>query len=198
MTDCKAEGAGSIPDGIVNVFALIHQLPKNHTRFFARTFYGSSEKVPPGGFYLEPLKIPVERWAEEPFKILLRTYFFWECRLYKLLTTFVMLFELIFCAHNLRLSCVRFDKLSQSNEIFLKWNYCWYYIRSPMRVSVIEEYFKKIVFTYFIQCIQQTLHLSLSNRKTYRGWGKYKRNWLETHTEVSLTEFQKVVPYKCK
>ena len=27
------------------------------------------------GFYLEPLQVPAERWAEEPFKVLLRTFF---------------------------------------------------------------------------------------------------------------------------
>ena len=47
MTDCETEGAGSILDEIANVFDLIHRLPKNHKRFFAKTFYGSSEKVPP-------------------------------------------------------------------------------------------------------------------------------------------------------
>ena len=80
ITDCETEGVGSIPDWIAKVFALItnYQL-KNHKRFFAGTFYGSSKKVPPGtcsrGVYLEPLKDPVERWAEEPFQILLRTFF---------------------------------------------------------------------------------------------------------------------------
>ena len=79
VTDCKTEGAGLIPDGIATVFALIRRLPKNHKRFFARTFYGSSGRVPPRtifkGFYLEPLKVPAERRAEEPFKFLLKTFF---------------------------------------------------------------------------------------------------------------------------
>ena len=65
MTDSKTEGAGSIPDVIVTVFALIHRLPKNYKRLFARTFNGSSGRVPPKtiskGFYLEPLKVPAER-----------------------------------------------------------------------------------------------------------------------------------------
>ena len=59
VTDCKSEGAGSIPDGIANVIALMSRLPKNHKRFFARTFYGSSERVLE--FYLEPIKVPAER-----------------------------------------------------------------------------------------------------------------------------------------
>ena len=78
VTDCKTEGSGSIPGGIY-CFALIHRLPKNHKRFFARSFYGPSGRVLPWiiskGFYLEPLKVPAERWAEEPFKVLLRTFF---------------------------------------------------------------------------------------------------------------------------
>ena len=79
MTDCKPEAAGSIPDEIANIFVLRHRLLKNHTRFFARIFYGSSGRVSPRtiskGGYLEPLKVPAERWAEEPFKLLLRTFF---------------------------------------------------------------------------------------------------------------------------
>ena len=59
--DCKSEGAGSIPDGIVSVFALMRRLLKNHKSFFARHFYGSLGRVPPRtiskGFYLEPLKV---------------------------------------------------------------------------------------------------------------------------------------------
>ena len=47
ITDCKTEGADLIPDGLANVFDLIYQLSKNHKRFFARTYYGSSERVPP-------------------------------------------------------------------------------------------------------------------------------------------------------
>ena len=65
VTDCKREGAGSIHDAITTAFALIHQLPKNLKRFFAKTFYGYLGRVPPRiiskGFYLEPLKIPAER-----------------------------------------------------------------------------------------------------------------------------------------
>ena len=78
MTDCKPEGVGSIPDVIANVFAFIHRLPKNHIRFHARTFYGSSERVPPRTiskeFNVEPLRVPAERWAEEPIKVLLRVF----------------------------------------------------------------------------------------------------------------------------
>ena len=65
VMDCKTEGAVSIPDGLATVFASIRRLPKNHSRFFAITFYGSSGRVPPRtiskGFYLEPLKVPAER-----------------------------------------------------------------------------------------------------------------------------------------
>ena len=79
VTDCKTEGAGSIPDGIAAVFALIRPLLKNLKRFFTRTFYGFSGRVPPRtiskGFHLESLKVPAERSAEEPFKVLLRTFF---------------------------------------------------------------------------------------------------------------------------
>ena len=79
VTDCKTEGAGSIPDGIATVYALLRRLAKHHWRFFARTLYGSLERVPPRtisqGFYPETLKVPAERWAEEPFKVLLRTFF---------------------------------------------------------------------------------------------------------------------------
>ena len=79
MTDCETEGASSIPDEIANVFALIHRLPKNHRKIFARVFYGSTEKLPPAtsstGFYLEPIKVPSELWAEEPFKVQLRIFF---------------------------------------------------------------------------------------------------------------------------
>ena len=64
MTNYKPEGASLIPDGLANDFALIHRLPKNLKRFFAGTFNGSSERVPPRtiskGFYLEPLKVPAE------------------------------------------------------------------------------------------------------------------------------------------
>ena len=77
-TDCKTEGAGSIPDGITTVFSLIRRLPKNHKRFFTRSFYGSSGRVPPRaiskGLYLEPLRVP-EGWAEGLFKVILRTFF---------------------------------------------------------------------------------------------------------------------------
>ena len=79
MTDCKPKGAGSIPDGIANVFALVHWLPKHHKKFLARTFYGSSGRVSPRtiskGFHLEPLKVPAECWPEEPFKVLLGIFF---------------------------------------------------------------------------------------------------------------------------
>ena len=65
VTDCKAERAGSIPDVIATVFALMRRLTKNHKRFFARNFYGSSGMVSlrtiSKGFYLEPLKVPAER-----------------------------------------------------------------------------------------------------------------------------------------
>ena len=65
MTDYETEGAGLIPDVIAKVFALIHQLPKNQNRFFARTFCDFSEEVAPGtsyrGRYLESLKVPAER-----------------------------------------------------------------------------------------------------------------------------------------
>ena len=65
MIDSKTEGAGSISDGIANVFALIHRLPKNHKKFFSKTFYGSSGNIPSRisskAFYLEPLKVPAER-----------------------------------------------------------------------------------------------------------------------------------------
>ena len=73
MTVYKPEGAGSIPDEIANVFALMRQLPNNLISFFARTFYRSSGRVPSKTiskrFHLEPLKVPAERWAEEPLKI---------------------------------------------------------------------------------------------------------------------------------
>ena len=79
VTVCKAEGEGSIPDGIATVFALIRRLPKNHKRFFAKTFYGSFGRVPPRTiskqFYLEPLKVPSERGAEESSKVLLGFFF---------------------------------------------------------------------------------------------------------------------------
>ena len=65
VTDCKAEGEGAIPEGIATVFASIRRLPKNHKRFFARTFYDSSRRVPlrtiSKGFYLEPLEVPADR-----------------------------------------------------------------------------------------------------------------------------------------
>ena len=83
MTDCKPEGAGWMPDEIANISALIHWYPKNHKRFFAITFYGSSGRAPPRiiskGFDLEPLRVPAERSAKEPFKVLLIT-FFWDCK----------------------------------------------------------------------------------------------------------------------
>ena len=64
VTDCKTEGAGSIPDETAIVFALLRRLPKNHKRFLAGTFYGSSGRVLPRivskGFYLEHLKVPAE------------------------------------------------------------------------------------------------------------------------------------------
>ena len=62
MTDCETEGAGSIPDGIATVSALIGRLPKNHKRFFAKTFYGSSGRIhlEPKRVYLDPLKVPAE------------------------------------------------------------------------------------------------------------------------------------------
>ena len=50
VTDCKTEGAGSIPDGIATVFAAYAD--------YQRTIKGS---------------------LQEPFKVLLRTLFFWEC-----------------------------------------------------------------------------------------------------------------------
>ena len=48
IMDLKTEDAGSIPDGIINVFALIHRLPRNHKRFLAKTFYGSPGRIQPG------------------------------------------------------------------------------------------------------------------------------------------------------
>ena len=75
VTDCKPESASSIPDGIATVFALYAD--------YQRNIKGSWGTVPPRtiskGFHLESLKVPAERWAEEPFKVLLRTLFFWEC-----------------------------------------------------------------------------------------------------------------------
>ena len=83
MTDCDTKDAGSIPDIIANVFALIHRLPKNHKRFFASPFSGSLGKDPPRpiskGFYLESLK-KLQQSVE--LKYLLRGYldpFFGEC-----------------------------------------------------------------------------------------------------------------------
>ena len=66
---------GSIPDGITTVFALIRRLPKNHKNFFARTFYGSSGRLLPRTVSKEPLMVLAERYAEESFKVLLRTSF---------------------------------------------------------------------------------------------------------------------------
>ena len=79
MLDCKIENPVSIFDRVTNDFALRSQLLKNHTRFFARTFYGSSGKEPPRTIYkelyLEPLKLPAEHRAEEHSKVLHGTFF---------------------------------------------------------------------------------------------------------------------------
>ena len=78
----KIEGAGLIPDGLANVFYLIHRLPKNHKWFFVKTSYDFSGRGPPTtrskALYLEPLKVPAEHWDEAPFQVPLRI-FFWEC-----------------------------------------------------------------------------------------------------------------------
>ena len=69
--DFKLVGQDSIPDEVMNVFAIMHWLPKNRKVlcknplwYFRRGFY--LEKL-----YLEPLKVPAERWT----KPLLRSIF---------------------------------------------------------------------------------------------------------------------------
>ena len=68
----KIEIPDSIPDEAKNVFALTRRLPKNLLLFFqekisSRTIYT--------GFYLKPSRVPAERWAKEPLKVLDRTFF---------------------------------------------------------------------------------------------------------------------------
>ena len=65
MLHCKIECPGSILDGVTNVFALTHRLPKNHKGFFQELLMVLQERIPPriifNRFYLAPLKVPVER-----------------------------------------------------------------------------------------------------------------------------------------
>ena len=72
MTDCKPEGAGSICPIESRMVLLLYA-------DYQITFFGSSGRVIPGTiskeFYLEALKVPADRWAEEPVKVLLRTFF---------------------------------------------------------------------------------------------------------------------------